>query len=234
MSVYTMCISCVKYSDRWDRVRKEMARVGVENLFMVYGDPDLDEPWKLEGDVLAVRAPDIYEGLPRKVIMVYRALRDDPAFADLSYMWKIDDDLYLLGDHVPVGQYLEEQGADYIACQVIKPTGTDRTMHFGKCSDPKLNTTPYLGPVSDFAWGGATYALSKDAVKAVADWSDQHTNDEIDAYLCEDIMVGWALKGFDMLPVRNDDLGKHLVVDGYTTHPLKLWFFQNVLNLSYR
>jgi hypothetical protein len=102
-------------------------------------------PDAFEDGVMAVDAPDTYEGLPKKVMEALFAVRR--RFGALPVL-KIDDDCTVEGtpDHAGIMAFLLEH---QFAGELVGDELFDRCWHFGKCSNPIFNE-PYeksfLGP----------------------------------------------------------------------------------------
>lgn len=199
-------ISCLKEKHRWDSFRNQ----NFDNLpqLIVCGDKSIDEPFKLDGDVLYLKCRDLWEDLPEKMIALYNAMLD-PAFDKYDYYIKCDadvapgknfskDNLDLVIDHKDyIGSRLHKPPAGGRGVYHLKKYLTDSSPWKGKpCTCPKFLSTQY-------ALGGSGYILSKKAVKAIClEYSINDFRKVRKAYIYEDSMVGILLKKYNIYPVR--------------------------------
>jgi len=182
---------------------------GARNLIVV-GNGDSNDPrYHFDADqrILTVPAPDIYEGLSRKVAAAYKFI----GFTTRNIcLLKVDDDIGAVPTRFSAGHLVTlVQQHDYLGFVIdTRLTGMHRWWHLGKCSDEKLNETPYsfIGQAS-YARGPA-YALSWKAISALAKASIYYCQQFAVEGGYEDLAVGKMLNAAGIHPI-NYDLEKH-------------------------
>ncbi len=141
--------------DGWLR---DLKALGIPYVVVV-GDGD----GTLNGDVLALDAPDDYEGLPQKTLATIRWIHDRTGY---THLVKVDDDCFL---NVPAffGSYSYRK-ADYYGRPLTRGIGqTDRAWHIAKATTERGRTELDKSPEpSTYADGGSGYALSRDGMAA--------------------------------------------------------------------
>jgi len=169
---------------------RQLAEMGVPCLVFV-GDGD----GTIDGDVVALDAPDDYEGLPQKSLAMVRWVLENTAFA---YLVKVDDDCFL--DAAAFFGDLAYQKADYYGRPLTRTRGQmDRTWHMAKSTHPRgrfeLDKSP---EPSNYADGGSGYALSRLGMAALCETAQTAAGqDLIHLSFMEDKLVG------DLLAQRN-------------------------------
>lgn len=160
-----------------------LTRVGVPFLVFV-GDGDGSRT----GDVVALDAPDDYEGLPQKTLALVRWVHDNTRF---SHLVKVDDDC-LLDPEAWFGD-LAHRGVDYYGRPLHRVRGQmDRAWHMSKSRSARGRLELDKSPEpSTYADGGSGYALSRRAMAALLDAADSPEGQELAALsFMEDKLVG--------------------------------------------
>ena len=176
---------------------RELQAMGVPCLVFT-GDGD----GRRDGDVVALDAPDDYEGLPQKTLAMARWLRDH---TDFSYFLKIDDDCFL--DPSAFFADLCWQKFDYYGRPLTRQRGQmDRAWHMRKSSSPRGRLELDKSPEpSTYADGGSGYSLSRQALEALCAASETPEGlDLISVSFMEDKLVGDLLALRDIWP-RGED-----------------------------
>jgi len=154
------------------------------------------------GDVVALAAPDDYEGLPQKTLAMVRWVRDH---TDFDYMLKVDDDCFL--DSGAFFADLSWQKFDYYGRPLTRGRGQmDRAWHMGKSASPRGRLELDKSPEpSTYADGGSGYSLSRQAMQAVCAASETPDGqDLISVSFMEDKLVGDLLALSNIWP-RGED-----------------------------
>ncbi|KAF0674596.1 glycosyltransferase family 2 protein [Profundibacterium mesophilum] len=140
---------------------KALSRLGIPYLVVV-GNGD----GRIEGDVLALDAPDDYEGLPQKTLAAIDWVHTQ---TDFAYMLKIDDDCFLEPSTFFHAQSYRK--FDYYGRVLRRVQGEmDRGWHTGKSRSTRGRLELDKSPEpSLYADGGSGYTLSRDAMAAALD-----------------------------------------------------------------
>ena len=132
---------------------RDLAALGIPYVVIV-GDGD----GTLDGDVLAVDAPDDYEGLPQKTLATIRWVHDQTSY---THMFKVDDDCFLNAAGL-FGDYSYRK-SDYYGRPLTRGVvQTDRAWHIPKATTERGRSELDKSPEpSTYADGGSGYALSR-------------------------------------------------------------------------
>lgn len=235
MGLLTVCVSCEAYRVRWERMTRCFDDVlGGRPYLIVTGDPTLDVPWRLDGHRAVVRADDGYAGLPMKTLLVARMVTEDPRFADVTAVWKVDDDIDVSRRDLPVGAMLEQARGDFLGGQIKLPWGNDRRAHMGRCAGSSWNDRPYRGRYTVYAWGGNTYVVSRRALEVLAAHFAAHGPRGVareDVY--EDVMVARVLADHGIRVRRAPVLARHVIADALIKPGWMLWLNRHVINCTW-
>ena len=115
---------------------------------LLVGDPTLDAPWQIDGDLLTLRCDDGYEGLPEKILFAAHAVRRAPGLSKTTHVLKVDDHdaavdataFRALARSVAAGG----PSWDYVGQRVIRGFQGNRRWHFGKVSaDSRWRDAPF-------------------------------------------------------------------------------------------
>jgi hypothetical protein len=119
---------------------------------------------QIEGDVLALNAPDDYEGLPQKILASIDWVLENTSF---THMLKIDDDCFLNAPEY--FHSLSYRKFDYYGRPLTRAVGQmDRAWHCAKSTSPRGCLEYDKSPEpSTYCDGGSGYALSRRAMAAV-------------------------------------------------------------------
>lgn len=156
----------------------------------------------LSGDILALDAPDDYEGLPQKTLATIAWVRANTGFA---HMFKIDDDCFLNADSFFHG--LSYRSADYYGRTLTRGIGQmDRVWHMSKSNSDRgrfeLDKSPEPSTYCD---GGSGYALSRTAMEAALDAAASPEGQAlIQASFMEDKLLGDLLSLRGLRPDNTD------------------------------
>lgn len=189
-------ISCLKYNNKMDAIREtwvlELKKAKIPYFFIV-GDPTIKSVEQKE-DVLVIPVEDNYESLPKKVALFYEYIHDH---TDYDFVYKIDDDCFLnVANFHKSDFWLYDYSGKIIG---LDPSGILPDWHFGKCEDPKLNSTLYWGKYQgSWCGGGYGYFLSRKSLKIIKN-NKKYLFDE----LYEDKAVGDVLRKNNILPSEN-------------------------------
>lgn len=88
-SICFFIISCKKNEALYKRF------IDVKHQYIILGSPHMNEKYRLEGNILYVKASDTYCGLPEKIIMALEAFISLNHFKAYSYLFKFDDDVQI-------------------------------------------------------------------------------------------------------------------------------------------
>ncbi|MBY6006630.1 glycosyltransferase [Salipiger bermudensis] len=175
-----------------------LAPLGIPYI-VVTGDGD----GQRDGDIVALDAPDDYEGLPQKTLAAIAWVQENTGFA---HMLKIDDDCFV---NVPLFfESLNYRKFDYYGRKLIRRPGSmDRLWHQEKSVSERgrleLDRSPEPASYAD---GGSGYALSRRAMEETLAAAQSPAGQQLIARsFMEDKMLG------DLLALR----GIHVACEDY-------------------
>lgn len=120
----------------------------------------IENYYKIKDLILTVKCNEVYENLPKKVILALKYLYENTNY---DYILKIDDDTLINTDNLT--KYINKHfyNLDYMGG--LAGGHVDKKWHFGKCSDELLNNKEYWHDYNGY-WcgGGFGYILSRSAV----------------------------------------------------------------------
>ena len=165
---------------------------------IIVGDGD----GKLEGDVLALDAPDDYEGLPQKTLATIRWVHENTSQA---HMFKIDDDCFVNTE--TFFKSLSYRKFDYYGRELTRVRGQmDRTWHLAKSTSARGQLELDKSPEpSLYADGGSGYTLSRFALEAAleaATWPEGQLL--VQSAFMEDKLLGDLLALYG-IPLADED-----------------------------
>lgn len=195
-------ISCkANLGTRVEAMRKgwlsRLEALGIPYL-VITGDGD----GTITGDVLALDAPDDYEGLPQKTLALVDWVLTRTPF---PHLLKIDDDCFLN----PEAFFYSQSYAkfDYYGRRIVRRAGSmDRTWHMEKSVSRRgrqeLDKSPEPAVYCD---GGSGYTLSRRAMQALANVRNRPQNRQIlQSSFMEDKLVGDLLATARIRPGDED------------------------------
>ena len=195
-NVLIVFLSCKKNQHLWDNLLKN-----IPNSIIFYGDPDLQEEYVLKNQILQLRCEDTYDFLPKKIILMNRAICKIEQFQDITHIFKIDD----YDTVVPLNiQYTLNSMELFDYCGQRLNGHIYPRWHFNKVSkDSFWYNKEYNKPenIEKIVWfdGGCGYILSKKAMVYVA-IENEHTIGNNHIY--EDTMVSMILRKKNVYPKR--------------------------------
>lgn len=142
----------------------------------------------IEDRVLFVQCNDGYEGLPEKVLAVYKFIVTNAQFDQYTHVVKLDSDMVLLRLLNACALQTDYGG------HVEFKTG-NRLWHIGRCTPTAtFNTEPYTGPYVPWCLGGFGYVISREAINAIK--NDTSAKDQI----YEDLYIALLLHKHKIYP----------------------------------
>jgi hypothetical protein len=175
-----------------------MMELSCEDFLVCYGG--INEIYDPATKILQLRCNDFYEGLPEKVIKMFKFISQHDQLSKYKFYAKLDDD-------IQIKQLLKDKiSADYMG-RVYSPSDLNRCYHLGKCSpDSKWNTEMYYGePAKSWCLGGNGYILSNKSIKIIS--QDESYFDEV----YEDMYVSKLLNKFNINPTNLNDIQQYFV-----------------------
>ena len=186
-----LIISCLKYKHKLDRFKN------MKDTFIIIGLPKMSEKYKLVGNIIYVRANDLYFGLPEKIIMAIEAFNNMSELSKYCYFYKIDDDCQILNkDHTELINFVQKR--DYCGVKVNK--NLDREISDEARNDHKKYA--YQAPYSYWAKNkyignyvnylrGSNYILSRNLTcKINKIWGSHNIELLQKTEVFEDLMIG--------------------------------------------
>lgn len=180
-----LILTCDKNIDREQFVRSTWLK-NIKYLFLK-ADPNIPNNHKVVKDTLYVKCEEIYENLPRKMVLAYSYLAN---MDELTGVFKIDDDCVPdLNRLIPLIE--KYKNVPYFGRMQLDPKHLDLKHHFGKCKSPILNCTPYSKKI-DFGCclGGHGYYLSKKSLKVIQKVYFTKKDELFKGEYYEDVLVG--------------------------------------------
>lgn len=164
-------------------------------VVIVYGDPDLEEPYRVEQDkYLAVRSGDYYEHLSEKTSALMEAVLD--LYPHIRGVLKCDDDMIpsLLHMNQLVDFFIQNPTIHYAGKRLVSHTEHPSKHHVGKTFDRNLDKYEAPLPVCVFA-AGPLYYMSRVAMQTF------NKTPKTRFIFNEDMMVGFYLNAANIFPV---------------------------------
>ena len=160
------------------------------NLYFLVARPG--KPSEVSGRYLYLDTVEAYENLPTKTHLFMNHCSSQMEF---DYLVKCDDDVFINTDCLE--QVLKNNKPHY-AGRGFQNDDVDRTWHFGKCSDPVVNETPYSGDFQGAYCEGGLYVVDHECASLVG--NSQNAN-FFSSELYEDKAVGDFLRSCGKLPM---------------------------------
>lgn len=199
--ILTVVISCFKHRYLW----KHILSYHPKDTIIVCGAPRLPGYYYFKDNILLVKTKDDYEGLPQKMIGLFSVILLEKSFHEYTHILKVDDHDTLFTEETI--KNLEKNSAlqkyDYIG-QVLEPKLTTGIMlnHIGRTSKNSYwSNRTFQGRSIPFLHGGASYILSKKALKAIFsqyNFKNQYLISR--KYTLEDHMVADLLFNYNIHP----------------------------------
>ena len=171
------------------------------SLYFLIGRPG--RATELVGDVLYLDMEEAYENLPLKIHLFMQYCVENEAFDGLL---KCDDDVYLDIELLRsvIGRKPAYAGRRCPRTDWWGRSLFDPTWHFGKCTDPVIDRTPYQGAADGYYCdGGVGYFVDRRCAEIVGDPANRG---HFERELYEDKAVGDLLREHgivaDFLPER--------------------------------
>ena len=164
-------------------------------VVIVYGDPDLEEPYRVEQDkYLAVRSGDYYEHLSEKTSALMAAVLD--LYPNIRGVLKCDDDMIpsILHMEQLVDVFSQNPTIHYAGKRLVSHTEHLSKHHVGKTFDRNLDKYEAPLPVCVFA-AGPIYYMSRLAMQTF------NKTPKTRFIFNEDMMVGFYLNAANIFPV---------------------------------
>ena len=188
----------------------QLAPLGVPHVIVVGDGP---AGGALDGEVLAVDAPDTYEALPLKSLAMLRWVAANTPFA---HVVKIDDDCLLDADEF--FQSLSYRQFNYYGRSLNRAVGTKpRAWHMEKSVSGRARAELDKSPEpASYADGGSGYALSREALQRLVEVADSPQGRQLTLVsYSEDKLVGDLLTRAGIGPQSQN----HFTAVMRTTHP---------------
>ena len=182
-------ICCFKNLHKISYIHSLMKFLNYPHYYIILGYKEtLINPQK---KILFLKCDDTYEGLPNKIIELFKFLSNSKFFKDYTHFFKIDDDTNInkIMDH-------RKLDGDYLG--TIQDYEGKRDWHIGKCSPNSVwNKKIYNGNYVPWCKGGYGYILSRKAINAIYEYKENY-DDEI----YEDLLIGKILLKSDIQPKK--------------------------------
>ena len=195
-----LIFSCEKYISRAARVAKILSHPAIP--FKVKIVVGADAAVANINNLMKVKAKDTYEALPAKVCSAYMEIASN--YAAPTNIFKIDDDINISDIELFSSSCfsLISSNIDYAGFPVGTPYH-DRTWHWNKCSEEKLNRFIYTKRFNGAWANGPFYYLSAKALRSFVIARYQFPG-ESEGELYEDKFVGDVLRqgNIDLTPLN--------------------------------
>lgn len=141
-----------------------------KNEFIIVGDENIDEKYKLINNKLILKVNDGYLGLPQKVILAYEAFINLKEFDQYTHVYKIDDDCKIFKKmSKEFYDFINKNDYSGALCNyVIYPNSGKRGWHLKYKHDDKeyWANRPYDGHYVPWL-RGSNYTLSKPLINKI-------------------------------------------------------------------
>ena len=136
-----------KYIERYNLLLKYLENFHSNYLIILCG-----EETKKENNILYIKCKDCYENLPNKMILAFEWIYKNTLY---THIYKVDDDFFNNTNKINFCDYYGNKEISRI----------NKTYHFGKCENSKLNMKEYTGSYTNpYASGGYGYILSRKSI----------------------------------------------------------------------
>lgn len=192
--------SCKKNSSKSQALYQKLANNLTDTkVYILYGDPDLDQPFKIDDKYIVLKVRDDYDHLADKTTALIHCV--NKAFPESSGLFKCDDDIFVNLKHLNTFiQIASVKEVNYGGRAVV------RTKEYNLWSR-KNNYDKH--PVEECSYcGGPLYFLSKKALSCFK-------TEPIKWIYYEDMQVGYHLNKFQIFP----DAKYNLYSDQITQSP---------------
>jgi hypothetical protein len=193
VNLLVIVISCLKNRNRFDSILGK----NVSNMLIAVGGA---EKSSLNGNILSLECNDKYEGLPEKMICAIDFILKCDNFKDITHILKIDDDNSFTSEdiaNIPKGFATVLTSFDYIGQRIWPGINRrhNRDWHFNKVSpDSHWHNRLYEGNFTDWADGGCSYILSRNALEIINNCYDTRDLEHISrTEIYEDVMISKVL-----------------------------------------
>jgi len=187
-------LSCKKNQHLWERLSSFSF-----NKIIFCGDPNIDEPYILNNNILTLKCGDTYDYLPVKIFLMIRAVLEIPEFKNITHILKIDDWDTKIDDNIDKKiQFIDL--ADYSGQNIHRAYGGPRCWHFNKCPKKSIwHSKKYEGKYVPWLDGGCGYILTKNAMSVI---NQEFTSDNevYNNHIYEDVMVALILRNNGIYP----------------------------------
>ena len=181
-------ICCIKNLYKISYIHNMMKSLGYLHYYIILGYKEtLINPKK---KIIFLKCDDSYEGLPNKIVELFKFLSTSKFFEKYTYFFKCDDDINLK----KIIDYRQLKG-DYLG--TVQNYEGKRDWHLGKCSmGSEWNNKIYQGEYITWCKGGYGYILSRKAIDVVSDYKEIY-DDEI----YEDLLIAKILVKENIIPL---------------------------------
>ena len=201
-------VSCQKNKQKIDLIKRTwLKNARLYEYYFIIGVPNLEDEYKIEGDILYIRCSDDYLGLPEKMMKTYRYFSLHRP--DVKGVLKIDDDNYINIKHFPVFmKQCIDANINYMGNSLCCISKKEYDANEKKRMIAYNTLTSYMSnKVEDFSeqyvpeisgrWynGGHGYYLSKKAMDIIT----EHFSQTILTEIYEDKMVADTLRLYGII-----------------------------------
>ena len=186
-----LIISCFKYKHKLDRFKN------MKDTFIIIGLPNMREKYKLVGNIIYVRANDLYFGLPEKIIMAIEAFNNMTELSKYCFFYKIDDDCQILNkDHTGLINFV--QNRDYsgvkinnnLAREISDEARNDHKKYAYQAPYSYWAKNKYIGNYVNYL-RGSNYILSRNLTRNINKiWGSHNLELLRKTEVFEDLMIG--------------------------------------------
>lgn len=174
-----------------------------KDTWIVVGDENQKQPYRIEDGMLILRVNDKYFGLPEKVIMMQEAFLNMPELKKYTHLYKIDDDCDIY-DPIPQSFLNFVRNQDYAGSNVknllrqtdnhrLQASAENQRYHFKYSYQDPANywaTHPYEGNYVNYTSGG-NYILSRQFIQKINGiWNSKNIDLLRTTEVFEDLMIG--------------------------------------------
>ena len=171
-------ISCQKLLDNnYNRIQNMMKKFDYNKYVIITGGHNNNE-YDEKNKRIKLNCSDTYEGLPEKMIKIYKYILNNEKFNDITYICKLDEDMI-------IKKILDTKILQDYYGKVCYGNG-NRKWHIGKCSTTsKFNKTEYKGKYVHWCLGGYGYILSTKILKLIKNNTDYENEIYEDLYIAK-------------------------------------------------
>jgi hypothetical protein len=203
MTKIILIYSCQKNKNKHELLYNLLNnRINDCQVYIIYGNPKLIEPYKIDGKYIYLKCGDKYEHLSQKTLSMLSMI--ESGFKNVLQVLKCDDDIIPNINKInELFLYTGENNVDYMGIKIEIEKDIFTTNHYNKCTKgsfilDKNYNKPMITHKCVFC-PGPLYYLSINSIKII-----NKMNIDVDKFFYEDVMIGYHLNKNNIFPIHRN------------------------------